>query len=219
MMSMNRVKTSLMMTALAAVMSIATGCADEKPKTPAEQLLEAAQDGNKRVDNLLGDHAVLTTQIVSETLLPITQASDRFNEEVTGWQQVPADEQYQIHEFEVFQKAGTEIANLSAKLDAEGFALGSAGSGSDTCTGDSCDCNEVTTTEPTIETRTGDPVDVVTITQSVYWKEIGCKLACAGVVATMTAACGPGAPVCAGFAIAWGVLCNVACGKKYPNCL
>ena len=109
MMSMNRVKTSLMMTALAAVMSIATGCADEKPKTPAEQLLEAAQDGNKRIDNLLGDHAVLTTQIVSETLLPITQASDRFNEEVTGWQQVPADEQYQIHEFEVFQKAGTEI--------------------------------------------------------------------------------------------------------------
>jgi hypothetical protein len=178
MMITNRIKGSMMMAAFTAVMTFAAmGCTDEEPKTPAEQLLQAAQDGNKRIDAVLAHHEVLTTQIVSETLAPIDDATEGFNAELISWQDVQVDPKFQSHELEIYAKAGVEIANLTAKLDAQGFALGSAvpPDGSDSCTsGSDCECSEVAPA-PTDITREGvdsDPAGMGDLTEKVYWPRV-----------------------------------------------
>ena len=245
MMILNRTKSSMMMAAIAAVMTFAAiGCTEDEPKTPAEQLLQAAQDGNKRIDALLAHHEVLTSQIVSETLAPIDTATAKFNAEVTSWQDnTKVDPKRQGHEIDVYTKAGSEIANLTAKLSAEGFALtagsdscGSGGSGSD------CGCDTVTTPTPTPPTTTppgggsgsaaarvavADDTDEIMITQTVYWKRYLCKGACGTAQVACTVACGPifvggvtvpAAVACVLGCTLLGALCQDACGESYPNC-
>lgn len=237
MMNMNRTKSTMLMAAIAAAMTFsAMGCTDEAPKTPAEQLLQAAQDGNKRIDTLLKNHEVLTTQIVSETLSPIDKAGEVFNAELISWQDAPADAAYLEHELATYQKASVEIANLTAKLDAEGFALGAvgsggSGSGSAGCTGEDCGCDTVVA-DPDIATPerqagTEDPAGIAGLTEKVYWKRLACRAACGAAQALCSAACGPivvggvTVPLAVACVAACGVaggLCQEACAQSYPNC-
>lgn len=241
MMTLTRSKISMMIAAVAAVMSFAaTGCTDEEPKTPAEQLLQAAQDGNKRIDKILRNNEVLTAQIVAETLEPIDKASVKVNAELISWQEKTVDPQFQAREIEIYLKAGTEIANLTAKLDAQGFELGEGSA--DTCgsggSGEDCECSDVTitpepdagsgtTTDPDTTTSPpgdgsatlaapDDPEGVVQITQKAYWKRYLCRVACAGVQTACTLACGP--IVVGGVTVPLAVVCVGLCSAAGALC-
>ncbi len=128
MMNLIRSKTPMLMAAIAMALSFsAVGCTDEdKPNTPAERLLQVAKDSNGKLDNLIDRHTVITNDTVVEILGPVYDASIEVNDEVGGWQDQPATDEYMRHELDTFRIAGLELNHLLEHLAAVGFAAGSA---------------------------------------------------------------------------------------------
>lgn len=197
MMILNRMKSSMVMAAMAVVMFATTACNDEPDRTPAEELFDAVRDGNQTLDDLVTHDAVITTQVVLEIMEPIGAASEKFNEQVLAWETKEPSVEYRSRELTTYGKANSGLTYLLSNLDKQGFAATSEGSACDVIEepiddGSGNGSGYARTKSPDSTTELG------AVFSEEYWSRIFCKAACAAAGTLCVTACGPtaaGGPV------------------------